>query len=174
MPVEIGPEWDPAAHNYENAETGSYFPATGPGREMAMVMGLTTLAALTAVGAAAFAAGGTIGAGVVTIETTKVLSTAEIADLYGLTEGEAMIYASAFRKGWTAAQAAKFVADMAFKRFLQSGEISAVAFAQAQAELVAAQQRASQIQSVIDAAIIEATARVNEQAALSLFFASGM
>lgn len=179
MPVEIGPEWDPAAHDYENAETGSYFPSTGPGREMALVMGLGTLAALAAVGGIVFALGGALGAGVITTETTAVLTTEQIMNIYGITEAEAMIYQSIVRAGGTAgaasvARALQFVADMAVKRFLQNGLSSVAALAAAQAEVVEIQLRAAQNQSVIDAAIIEAQARVNYQSALSLFFASGM
>lgn len=168
MPVEIGPEWDPAAHDYGER------PYTEEGKKAAIVMGATWLAALAAMSGVIWALGGTIGAGVVTVETTQVLTTEQLMSIYGLHEGEALIYASALRKGWTAAQAAKFVADLAVKRFLQSGQISTVAAVLAQQELEAVQQRAGQIQSVVDAAIIEAQARVNEQAALSLFFTSGL
>lgn len=51
MPVEIGPEWDPAAHDYGN---GSYLPSTSPGREMALVMGLTAVTAFSLAGVGAF------------------------------------------------------------------------------------------------------------------------
>src|SRR5438045_3534395 len=93
MPVEIGSEWDPAAHDYGN---GNYLPSTEPGRAMAGIMGLTALAAMGAAGVGFFlsapsamvvGAGGTMGDFYIINGTTYVGVTASQATLLSLLGG---------------------------------------------------------------------------------------
>lgn len=76
--VEIGPEWDPAAHDYGD---GNFFPSTGPGREMAMIMGLAALSSLALVGVGAFFTAAAV-------ETGEALTVT-----YVTAEGTAMVFA---------------------------------------------------------------------------------
>lgn len=91
MSVEIGPEWDPAAHDYGN---GGFLPETGPGREMAAIMGLTALSAFAMVGVGAFFTHAAIAVGEATTITYTVGGAAVYAGGSTLTSGQAAILAT--------------------------------------------------------------------------------
>lgn len=85
MGVEIGTDWDPAAHDYGN---GGFLPSTGPGREMAGIMGITTLAALSAVGVGAYFSAAAVGTGVTSLGEGVVVNG---TTYYGVSQSTAAI-----------------------------------------------------------------------------------
>jgi hypothetical protein len=173
MPVEIGPEWDPAAHDYGD---GNFFPSTEPGRDMAAMMGLVTLGAISA---------GVGLAGFIAYEAAGALAGACIPDIaIGAVEGsgaaEEIIATSILRSGATTSaeqaslEANEFLVQMAYRRNIQ-------ALMTEEAALTAAQDEAAQIMvaaalslATIGIALDLAISKVNEQESLNMFFTSGL
>lgn len=98
MPVEIGPEWDPAAHDYGN---GTFFAGTEEGRTAAMIMGLTALAAFGAAGVYAGFTYAAAVAGEATSISYTIGGSTIIAGGTAMTSGQAAVIAVAEAEGMT-------------------------------------------------------------------------
>lgn len=96
MPVEIGPEWDPAAHDYGN---GTFFADTEEGRTAALILGLTALAAFGVVGVYAGFTYAAAVAGEATNISFTIGGSTVVAGGTAITEGQAAVIAVAEAEG---------------------------------------------------------------------------
>lgn len=92
--VEIGPEWDPAAHDYNDFSTPD-------GRLMGQIMGLTALSAFALIGIGAFCTVAAAEVGTALDITYTVGGSTIIAGGTAMTEGQAAILAVSEAEGMT-------------------------------------------------------------------------
>lgn len=137
-----------------------------------VIMGLVALAAISAaatIGAfIEYATAAAIAGDVVSAGVAEVLATT------GVSEAEALIAEEILAAGGTEADVQVFIFNMARQRALDALMSEAAATDLATAEAAAVTATALQNASTITAAIILASARVNEQSALHAFFTSGL